>query len=77
MRHPLSLRNAVDLLHERGTYVSHETVRFWWNRFGPIFAAVHSSIRNRFNSERHIHSRSNFKLNRSAALAEWRFPCTD
>jgi putative transposase len=19
--------------------VSHETVRYWWNRFGPIFAA--------------------------------------
>jgi putative transposase len=26
-------------LHERGIDVSHETVRFWWNRFGPIFAA--------------------------------------
>ena len=28
-----------DLLHERGIDISHETVRFWWNRFGPIFAA--------------------------------------
>ncbi len=28
-----------DLLHERGIDVSHATVRFWWNRFGPIFAA--------------------------------------
>ena len=27
-----------DLLHERGIDVSHETVRFWWNRFGPMFA---------------------------------------
>jgi putative transposase len=36
---PLSLRNAEDLLHERGIDISHETVRFWWNRFGPIFAA--------------------------------------
>ena len=26
---PLSLRNAEDLLHERGIEVSHETVRFW------------------------------------------------
>ena len=25
--------------HERGIEVSHETIRFWWNRFGPIFAA--------------------------------------
>jgi putative transposase len=28
-----------DLLHERGIDISHETVRFWWNRFGPMFAA--------------------------------------
>jgi putative transposase len=27
------------LLHERGIDISHETVRFWWNRFGPMFAA--------------------------------------
>jgi putative transposase len=36
------------------------------------FAAVHSSIHNHFNQERHLYSRSNFKLNRAAALAEWR-----
>lgn len=36
---PLSLRNVEDLLHERGIDVSHETVRFWWNRFGPMFAS--------------------------------------
>ncbi|NQW14425.1 MAG: IS6 family transposase, partial [Rhodobacter sp.] len=34
-----SLRNVEDLLHERGIDISHETVRFWWNRFGPMFAA--------------------------------------
>ncbi len=39
VRFPLSLRNVEDLLHERGIDVCHETVRFWWNRFGPIFAA--------------------------------------
>jgi putative transposase len=39
IRFPLSLRNVEDLLHERGIEVSHETVRFWWNRFGPLFAA--------------------------------------
>ncbi len=38
IRFPLSLRNVEDLLHERGIDVSHETVRYWWNRFGPIFA---------------------------------------
>jgi len=39
VRFPLSLRNVEDLLAERGIDISHETVRFWWNRFGPMFAA--------------------------------------
>ena len=39
VRCPLSLRNVEDLLAERGIDISHETVRFWWNRFGPMFAA--------------------------------------
>jgi putative transposase len=39
VRFPLSLRNVEDLLHERGIDISHETVRFWWHRFGPMFAA--------------------------------------
>ena len=36
------------------------------------FAAAHVSIHNHFNQERHLYNRENFKLNRSAALAEWR-----
>jgi len=39
IRYPLSLRQVEDLLSERGIDICHETVRFWWNRFGPIFAA--------------------------------------
>ena len=39
VRFPLSLRNVEDLLHERGIDVSYESVRFWWQRFGPMFAA--------------------------------------
>ena len=39
IKYPLSLRNVEDLLFERGIDVCHETVRFWWNRFGPMFAA--------------------------------------
>ena len=38
IRFPLSLRNVEDLLHERGIDICHETVRYWWNRFGPMFA---------------------------------------
>ena len=39
VRFPLSLRNVEDLLFERGIDLCHETVRLWWNRFGPLFAA--------------------------------------
>ena len=39
IRFPLSLRNVEDLLHERGIDVSHEAVRFSWQRFGPKFAS--------------------------------------
>jgi len=39
VKYPLSLRNVEDLLAERGIDICHETVRFWWNRFGPMFAA--------------------------------------
>ncbi|SDJ41982.1 putative transposase [Lutimaribacter saemankumensis] len=39
VRFPLSLRNVGDLLQERGIDVNHETIRLWWNRFGPIFAS--------------------------------------
>jgi len=38
VKYPLSLRNVEDLLAERGIDISHETVRHWWNRFGPLFA---------------------------------------
>ena len=39
VRFPLSLRNVEDLLFERGIDICHETVRFWWNLFGPMFAS--------------------------------------
>ena len=39
VRYPLSLRQVEDLLFERGIDICHETVRYLWNRFGPLFAA--------------------------------------
>ena len=57
VRFALSLRNVEDLLHERGIDVSHETVRFWWNRFGPMFAA---EIRRR-------------RVDRMRAFSTWRW----
>ena len=38
VRYPLSLHQVEDLPLERGIDISQETVRFWWNRFGPMFA---------------------------------------
>lgn len=39
VRFPLSLRNVEVALFERGYDISYETVRTWWNRFGPMFAS--------------------------------------
>jgi putative transposase len=47
-------------------------LRFRRMRSLQKFVAVHASVHNHFNQERHLYSRSNFKLNRAAALAEWR-----
>ena len=58
VRFPLSLRHVEDLLHERGIEVNHETIRFWWNRFGPIFAA---ELRKK-------------RTGRMRALSAWRWP---
>ncbi len=45
IRFPLSLRNFEDLLHERGIDVSEETMRYWWNRFSPIFDShIHNGL---------------------------------
>lgn len=39
VRFSLSLRKVEDPLHERGVDIRHETIRYWWHRFGPTFAA--------------------------------------
>ena len=38
IRYPLSLRQVEDILFERGIDICHETLRYWWNRFAPVFA---------------------------------------
>ncbi len=57
IRYPLSLRNVEDLLFERGYDLCHETVRLWWNRFGPMFA---SQIRRK-------------RVNRMRGIRHWRW----
>lgn len=50
------LRNVEDLLFEPGIDLCHETLRVWWNRFGPMFvsASVHASLHNHFSQERRL-----------------------
>ena len=36
------------------------------------FSAVHASIHNHFNNQRHLTRRNTFKQHRAATLAEWR-----
>ena len=50
-------------------------LRFRRMRSLQKFAAIHASVLNHFNSERHLYSRANFKLNRDVALTEWRLLC--
>jgi putative transposase len=50
-------------------------LRFRRMRSLQKFAAVHSSVCNHFNSDRSLSSRKTYKLNRAAALAEWRDLC--
>jgi putative transposase len=53
VRFPLTLRNVADLLFRHGIDVCHETVRMWWNRFGPMFAG--DIRRQRVNRMRSFH----------------------
>ncbi len=51
---PLSLQNVEDLPHKRGIEISHETVRYWWNRFAPMFATeIRSKRVDRMRVHRH------------------------
>jgi putative transposase len=77
IRFPLALCKVENLLHERDIDLSHETVLFWWNWFGRLFASEirkesHSSVHNPSNLERHLSERNGFKENRQVALAKLR-----
>jgi putative transposase len=65
VRFPLSLRNIEDLSHQRGIEVSHETIRFRWNRFGPMFVA---EICTKWVSR--IHAYSNWKWHLDEVLVK-------
>jgi len=66
------LNNRAENSHQPFRRRERAMLRFRRMRSLQKFAAVHSSVHNHFNQERHLYSRHNFKLNRAAALAEWR-----
>jgi len=70
------LNNRVENSHLPFRRRERAMLRFRRMRSLQKFAAIHSTVDNHFNQERHLYSRSNFKLNRTAALAEWRQLCS-
>lgn len=66
------INNRAENSHQPFRRRERSMLRF--RRMGTLqkFAAVHGSIHNHFNQERHLSSRQTYKTNRAAALAEWR-----
>jgi len=69
------LNNRAENSHQ--LFRRRERVMLYFRSMGSLqkFASIHSVVHNHVNQERHLNSRANFKLNRTAALAEWRVIC--
>jgi putative transposase len=66
------LNNQAENSHQPFRRRERAMQRFRTVRALQKFAAVHASIHNHFNHDRHLNRRDIFRQNRSAALAEWR-----
>jgi putative transposase len=69
------LNNRAENSHQPFRRRERAMLRFRRMRTLQKFVAVHASVHTHFNAERHLYNRSNFKLNRAAALTEWRGLC--
>ena len=65
------LNNRAENSHQPFRRRERAMLRFRRTRTLQKFVSVHSSVHNHFNQERHLYSWANFKLNRTAAVAEW------
>ena len=65
------LNNRAENSHQPFRRRERAMLRFRRMRSLQEFVAVHASIHNHFNQERHLYNRSNFKLNRAVVLTEW------
>jgi putative transposase len=66
------LNNRAENSHQPFQRRERAMLRFRRTRSLQNFVSVHASVHNHFNQERHLYPRANFKLNRTAALPEWR-----
>ena len=66
------LNNRAENSHQRFRRREGAMAKFRDVKTLQKFAAVHASIHNHFNQNRHLNRRDIFKQNRFAALAEWR-----
>lgn len=69
------LNNRVENSHRPFRRRESAMQRFRRMRSLQKFVAVHASVFNHFNKDRNLSKRDHFKLNRTAALAEWRGLC--
>ena len=69
------LNNRAENSHQPFRRRERAMLRFRRMRNLQKFVAVHASVHNHFNAERHLYSRNDFELNRAAALTEWRGLC--
>lgn len=69
------INNRAENSHQPFRRRERAMLRFRQMRCLQKFASIHASVHNHFNLERGLSSRSVYKLNRDAALAEWRDLC--
>jgi putative transposase len=67
--------NGAENSHQPFRRRERAMLRFRRMRTLQKFASVHASVFNHFDQDRSLSSRTNFKTNRAAALAEWRGLC--
>jgi len=70
-----ALNNRAENSHQPFRRRERAMLRFRRMRTLQKFVAVHALVHNHFNAERHLSRRSNLKLNRAAALTQWRGIC--
>ena len=66
------LNNRAENSHQSFRQQERAMAKFRSAKSLQKFAAVHASVHNHFNQQRHLYSRKNFKINRSVALTERR-----